>query len=102
MQLVGKDSLVKNSVMEDETRSMVGHVIGRLKVEVLLRLADFMTKRRLPAQRWGSTGCACKVTARRSQAPVLGSTALGNVAGQRQENVFWAGGGALGAVWGEG
>lgn len=66
MQRVEMKSLVKSSVMGDETRSMVGHVIGRLKVEVLLRLADFMTKRRLPAQRWGSTGCACKVTARQS------------------------------------
>lgn len=56
MQVVGMKSLVKSSMMGDETRSMVGHVIGRLKAEVLLRLADFMTKKEAPRSAVGFDG----------------------------------------------
>lgn len=67
--------------------SMVEHVIGRLKVEVLLRLADFMTKRRLPAQRWGSTGCACKVTARRTPGASVRLNSPGHCSGPKSRSM---------------
>lgn len=57
---------------EAEASSMVGHVIGQMEFEVLLRLADFMTKKEAPRSTVGFYGLReCRSQRGNPQAPAV-------------------------------